>query len=702
MSDSQKSKLQINYIDVLSQPNMIFAVFLVAIVLMLIIPIPEFFLDFLMSVNLIIAFLIILTVIYAQKAIDFSIFPTVLLASTLFRLAVNVSSTRLILIKGAEFNGKMVRAFGSFVVGSADAGGLVVGFIIFAILTVVQFVIITRGATRVAEVAARFSLDSMPNKYMAIDMDMQNGVIDEAEAIKRRRELQEESTFYGNMDGASKFVQGDVIVGIIITLVNIIGGFITGMTIRGEAFETALMNYIPLAVGDGLVSQIPSLLISTAAGLIVTRSQSSDSIGNTIKKQMATQYYVFFIASGFLYVMAVLPGFPHIILFLLASGMAYLGYLLYNSTVKEKEKKKESTKEEKEYKGPENVTSLLKVDPLSLYIGYELIPLVDKSKGAELLDAIAGIRRTCALEMGIIVPPIRIQDNMRLKPNEYSFKLRGQEIGKGIVKVGYLMAIGENLEAIEGEYTKEPAFGMTAIWIKEDQREKAESLGYTVVDPPSIISTHIQELIKEHASEILGREEVNKIIDNVKADYPALVEDVTAEYKRAKIHKILQELLVEGVSIRDMSTILETLSDHTSATPSFDLVEYIRYALRRAICSKFIDEENKIYVLRFLPEIENEIYKNLSTGDDGAPVISLRPNYIFKLQASVKEMIKTMFEKGYPPVILCQPPVRRAIWEIVKHVNRNINVLSTREIIPNIEVVLFGQIAIEEQVGNKK
>ncbi|MBN2546211.1 MAG: flagellar biosynthesis protein FlhA [Spirochaetes bacterium] len=700
MSDSLKPRSQINYIEILSQPTMLFAVFLISVVLMLIIPVPAFFLDFLMALNFIVALMIILTVTYAKKAVDFSIFPTVLLTSTLFRLSVNVSSTRLILVKGADFEGKMIRAFGSFVVGSADMSGLVVGFIIFGILTIVQFIIITRGATRVAEVAARFSLDSMPNKYMAIDMDVQNGVIDENEAIRRRRELQEESTFYGNMDGASKFVQGDVIVGIIITLINVIGGFIVGMAVRGEGFDTALVTYIPLAVGDGLVSQIPSLLISTAAGLIVTRSQSDDAIGNVVKKQMSSQYYIFFIASGFLLVMSVLPGFPHIILFLLGIGLSYLGFLLYKSTLREKEKIREGAKEEKEFKGPENVSALLKVDPLSLYIGYELIPLVDKSKGAELLESITSIRRACALEMGIIVPPIRIQDNMRLLPNQYSFKIRGQEIGKGFVRVGFLMAMGEGLEPIEGEHTKEPAFGMPAIWIKESLREKAESIGYTVVDPPTIISTHIQEMLKEHASEILGREEVNKILENVKSDFPNLVEDILSDYKKAKIHKLLQELLNEGVSIRDMVTILETLTDHSSNTPVFDLLEYVRFALKRAVCSKFVDDKNQLNVLRFLPEIENEIYKNLSQQEDGSPVLTLRPNYVIKIQEAVKGKIKEMFEKGLAPVILCQPPVRRAIWEIIKHVNRNISVLSTREIISDIEVVLFGQIIPEEKMVN--
>ena len=693
-------KQPVNIMNIIRQPSMIFAVFLVTIVLMLIIPIPSFMLDFLMAANILAGLLVILTVAYLRSAVDFSIFPSVLLATTLFRLSVNVSSTRLILTQGVNFEGRMVRAFGQFVVGSSDTSGMVIGLIIFAILVIVQFIVITRGATRVAEVAARFSLDSMPNKYMAIDMDVQNGIIDEQTAIKRRLELQEESSFYGNMDGATKFVQGDVIVGIIITLINIIGGFSVGMLVRGEDFNIALANYIPLTIGDGLVSQIPSLLISTATGLIVTRSQAKDAIGSVMWSQIANQYRVFFIASAALAIMALLPGFPHIILALMAGGMAYAGYGLYRADKRETTEKEEKKEEKDTYKGPENVTSLLKVDPLSLYIGYELIPLVDKSKGAELLNSITSVRRSSALEMGIIVPPIRIQDNMRLQPNEYSFKIRGQEIGKGTVKVGCFLAMGEGTEVLEGEKTTEPAFGMPAVWIKEDLRERAESSGYTVVDPPTIISTHIQELIKEHAHEILGREEVTQIIDNIKKDYPNVVEDVTAEYKPAKIQKILQELLKENIPIKDMATIMETLADYSSQTPLFELVEYIRTALKRAICTRFLDDENKLHILRFDPAIENEIYKNLGSREDGSPIITIRPDYLNELQNVIKEKITNMFEEGYPPIILCQPPVRRAVWDICKHINRNIVVISTREIISNIEVVLFGQILLKEKVNN--
>jgi flagellar biosynthesis protein FlhA len=684
----------------LREPTMIFAAFLIIVVLMLIIPLPEFMLDVFMSISIFTGLFIIVTVAYARKAVDFSIFPSLLLVTTLFRLAVNVSSTRLILSKGVNFNGKMVRAFGQFVVGSADAAGLVIGIIIFAILVIVQFIVITRGATRVSEVAARFSLDSMPNKYMAIDMDVQNGVIDEVEAIKRREEVQEESNFYGNMDGASKFVQGDVIVGIIITLVNIIGGLTVGMLVRGESLTDALFNYVSLTIGDGLVSQIPSLLISTATGLIVTRSQANDSIGKSIWKQ-TRQYNVFLIAGVALVVLAFLPGFPHIILFVLGAGLAVAGWFLYRTDTRKAQISKQTQEQEevKEFKGPENVSSLLKIDPLSLYIGYELIPLVDKSKGAELLNSITKIRRNLAVELGVIVPPIRIQDNMNLLPNEYSFRIRGQEIGKHHIKTGYLMAMGEGSIELDGEKTSEPAYGLPAVWIREEQREQAESAGYTVVDPPTIISTHVQELLKSHAYEIVGREEVNKILDTIREDYPNLLDDILTvnNFSRSSIQKVLQQLLKEGVSIRDMVTILEAMSEHSAQTPVSELVEYVRQSMKRVICSRFMDDQKKMVVLRLDPVIENEIYKNQTFDAEGNIMLRLNPDYLSRLQVAIRDRVTEMFGQGYPPVILCQPQIRRGLWQVCYQVNRMISVVSVREIVADAELEMYAQIALVEE-----
>jgi len=683
----------------LKDPSMMFSSFLIVVVLMLIIPLPTILLDMLMVLSITISLLVILTVSYIKKAIEFSIFPTVLLVSTLFRLGVNVSSTRLILTQGSQFDGKMVRAFGSFVVGSSDASGLVVGVIIFIILTIVQVIVITRGATRISEVNARFTLDAMPNKFLAIEYDQNNGIIDENEAIRRRNEVQEESSFYGSMDGASKFVQGDVIVGIIITVVNIIGGFTIGMVMRNESLNLAVSNYILLTVGDGLVSQIPSLLISTATGLIVSRSQVKDSIGDSVWKQIKNQYNVFFISGVVLLFMALLPGFPKIVLILLGAGMIALGYLMKKNETRKIEADAKGSEKKEEAKGPENVMSLLKVDPLSLYIGYELIPLVDKTKGAELLNSVTNIRRTLAKDLGIIVPPIRIQDNMRLGGGQYEFQFRNQEIGKWNIKTGCLLAMGEGSQPIDGEKTTEPAFGVPAVWINQSAREKAESLGYTVVDAPTIISTHIQEMIKSNAHEILGREELKQIFDNVKADFPGLVEDVLKGdgFSMSNIHKLLQNLLKEGVPVRDMVTILETLTNSNPNTPVADMVEIVRSSLKRVVSQKFMDENKRMYILRFEPKIENEIYKNISRDNDGFPVMRLNPDLLHRIQKATRDKVTDMANQGHPMVIVTQPPVRRAVWEIVKHIDRQIAVLSTRELMPECEVNMFGQILVEEK-----
>lgn len=686
-----------------NDPTMVFAVLVVVMVLMLIIPIPAFLLDTLMVISVLSGIMVVLTVSYAKTATDFSVFPTLLLVTTILRLSINVSSTRLILTQGADFQGKMVRAFGEFVVGSSDSTGLVVGVIIFVILVIVQFMVITKGATRVSEVAARFSLDKMPNKFMAIDMEVQNGVITEAEAIKKRQMVDEESAFYGSMDGASKFVQGDVIVGILITIVNVIGGFSVGMLMRNEPFDVAVQNYVSLTIGDGLVGQIPSLLISFGTGLIVTRAQANDSVGNVLWKQITRQYRVFTISGITLLILAFLPGFPHIILAVLGGAMIFAGMSIKkeeNKITGETEKQKEKAEHE-EKKGPEDVSSLLKIDPLTLHIGYELIPLVNGIDNTGILNSISGIRRSLAMELGLIVPPIRIQDNIRLNPNEYVFKIKGQDIGKGVIKPGCMMAMGDSLEPIEGgERTVEPAFGLEAYWVREDQRVQAENMGYTVVDPPTIVSTHIQELLRSHSYEILDREAANELLENVKKDYPIIVSDILneAKYSKSQIQKILQALLTEGVSIRDLPTILETLSEYNPQTPLYDLVEIVRQSLKRVICNKYKTEDKELFILRVHPKIENEIYKNLSTERDGEPIIRLNPDVLNKIQIAVRDCVSEMYRSGYPPVIVTQPQIRRALWEICQYVNKNIAVLSSRELVSDLDIHMFMQVSLEEKV----
>ena len=493
MANKPKQKMELkDWASMFRDPTMIFGALIVVVVMMLIIPIPSFLLDFLMSVNLLFGILIVLTVSYTRKATDFSIFPTMLLVTTIMRVAVNVSSTRLILTEGANFDGKMVRAFGDFVVGGSNgAARLVVGVIIFVILVLFQFIVITKGATRVAEVAARFSLDKMPNLFMAIDVEVNNGAITEEQAIEKRRQLSEESQFYGNMDGASKFIQGDVILGIIITLVNVIGGLIIGIVIHGEQFSDALTNYISLTVGDGLVGQIPSLLISFSTGLLVTRSSGNESsIGDTLWQQISRYDRVYMIAGIVLLVMSVLPGFPHLILIVMGVLLVF-----FSNQLRSGEKRKQAniamaeqeSAAKKEISGAENYDSLLKVDELTLHIGYELIPLVNETDNS-IISSIRTMRKHFAVEIGIIMPDIHIQDNIELEPNQYSFKLRGQEIGSGSIRPGCMMAMGsDDLEPIDGEETREPVFGLAAYWIREDARLEAEELGYTVVDPTTIL-----------------------------------------------------------------------------------------------------------------------------------------------------------------------------------------------------------------------
>ena len=686
-----------------TDPTMIFGAILVVVVLMLTIPIPAFMLDFLMSINLLFGIIVVLTVAYTRKTTDLSIFPTLLLFTTILRVAVNVSSTRLILTKGEDFDGKMVRAFGEFVVGGKtnDASSLVVGVIIFAIIVLVQFLVITKGATRVTEVAARFSLDKMPNMFMAIDVEVQNGVITEVEAIQKRKQINEESQFYGNMDGASKFIQGDVTLGIIITLVNIVGGLIIGIAIRGESFDIALNNYISLTIGDGLVGQIPSLLISFATGLLVTRASSEEtSIGETFWEQLSRYDRVYMISGAALIVMGVLPGFPTMILLTMGAFLIYFGFMLKKRDVKTQHQQEVMEKEKSEStqkKGPEDVSSLLKVDTLSLHIGYELIPLVNGAGDISILSSIAAIRRKLATELGIIVPPIRIQDNISIGTNQYIFKIRGQDIGMGFVKTGYMMAMGDGLEEIDGEKTQEPAFGLEAYWIKEEQRVEAEGLGYTVVDPPTIISTHLQELLREHAYEILDREATDELLKTVGKEKPVILHDVLEEAKftKSQIQKILQILLIEGISIRDLPSILETLSDSSAQSPVYELVELIRQSLKRVICNKYKTEDNELHVLRVNPKVENEIYKNMSLEKDGEPVIRLNPDMLNKIQLAIRDQATLMYQNGFAPVIVTQPQIRKAVWEIAQSVNKNIAVLSSRELVSDIDIHLFGQIEVQ-------
>ncbi|OHD71547.1 MAG: flagellar biosynthesis protein FlhA [Spirochaetes bacterium RBG_16_49_21] len=672
----------------MQKTDILLGIGVISVVSMLVIPLPTFLLDFLLSISIMSGILILLIVMFIQRTFDFSVFPSLLLITTVFRLALNVSSTRLILLQGAAFDGKIIRAFGQFVVG----GNYVVGFIIFIILVAVQFIVITKGATRTAEVAARFTLDAMPGKQMSIDSDLSNGLITEDEARKRREEIRREADFYGAMDGASKFVQGDVRVSVVITFVNIIGGFIIGMVMRGESFDVALRTYTLLTIGEGLVAQIPSLLITTATGIIVTRSVSNENLGADMGNQLGSQPRALLITAATLGVAIFIPGFPKLALLFLSAGLGVLGYILIQSQSEEQQKavRKEKEAALKEHK-PEEVTQLVQVDPLEVEIGYNLIPLVDPEQGGTLLERITNIRRRSALDMGLIVPPIRIRDNMELEPEAYSILIKGVEVGRGALQVDKLMAMdsGEVEEKIEGEEFTEPVFGLKAIWIKTDVRDLAESRGYTVVDCPTIIATHLTEIIKRHADEILGRQEVQKLIDSVKADYPAVVNELIEDRKMTlgDIQKVLQSLLRERVSIRNIVTILETLSSYVSYSkdPSF-LTEYVRIALSRQITKDYMDQTNTLSVITVDPEIETIVRNSIHEDPIEGPVLAMDPTTHQTVTDSLLDAYRRSKNMGHTPVYLVSPQIRRVMFTLLEREVPAPVVLSYNEITSAVKV----------------
>jgi len=683
-----------------SASDIVVAVGVVVIIGMLIIPLPTILLDLFMSINLMVSLLMILIVLYTTKPLDFSVFPTLLLITTVFGLALNVSSTRLILSKGIDFDGKIVKAFASFVVGTEGTEGLVIGFIIFIILIAVQFIVITKGATRVAEVAARFTLDALPGKQMTIDNAYNSGSLTEEEATNRKNELQNEVDFYGAMDGASKFISGNVKVGLLITVINVIGGIIVGTTIHGEPIGTALATYVSLSVGDGLITQFPALLISTATGLIVTRAISDGTFGVEISKQFTQQSKVYWVGSVFLFLLGILPGFPWYILIPMSLLTAYLAYRLSGSERKQTVADTVDSEAETDQEAPVEVSPVVPLDPLSLELGYGLIPLVDKEHGAELLDRITRIRRESALELGLVVPRIRIIDNMRLEPSEYSIKITGVSIGKGVIRIAHFLAInpGSVSDEIQGEKTIDPAFGLPALWIGEDQRELAERRGYTVVDAPSIIATHITEIIKKHSFEMLGRQEVKKILDTLKTDYSAVVEEVSKALTLGEIQKVLQGLLIEQVSIRNMIPILETIADYgvVSKEISF-LIEKVRQTLGRQICLQYADENKVLKVLTITPELEKIIIDSrLDTA--GGPVAALDPANHRKWINAVTNAVHNAQTVGYLPIILCSEAGRALVKRSTVRDIPELIVLSVPEIASEIITEGVGEISLEQNI----
>lgn len=673
------------------QGDIIIAFGVVFVVMMLIIPLPTVILDLLMAVNLMLSLLIILLVLYNSDPLEFSIFPTVLLISTVFGLALNVSSTRLILGEGAEFNGRIIRAFATFVVGTEGSQGLVIGFIIFIILVAVQFMVITKGATRVSEVAARFALDGLPAKQMAIDAEYSAGAITEEETRSRKKHLDDTVQFYGSMDGATKFISGTVKVSIVITMVNIIGGLIVGTTIHGEPLQQALGTYVSLTIGDGLVSQVPILLVSVATGLIVTRSISEGSFGSDVQSQFSRQSRIYFVAAAFMALMGILPGFPWYLMFPLALLTGFLAYRLNRRGAAESEAVPESAPEE-----TQEISPVVPLDPISLELGFGLIPLVDKDQGAELLERVTRIRKESALDLGLVVPRIRIMDNMRLEPSEYTFKLRGTEVGRGTIRMGHLMAInpGGERESPEGEPTTDPAFGLPAKWITEASRERAERAGFTVVDGPSIIATHLTEILKKHAGEIIGRQEIRAMLDTLKTDYPAVVEEVTKAFSLGEIQKILQGLLDERVSIRNLVVILETLGDFSSISKNTSyLVEKTRQALRRQLSLQYADEKKVIHALTIAPAVEKVIIESRTesaAGDTAALDAVFHRRWI---NAAVNA-VQTAQSAGQWPLILCSEAARPLVRSSTIRDLPELVILSVPEIADGFNIETLGEIRL--------
>jgi len=662
---------------------------IVGILFVMILPVPPLALDLLLTFNVTTAIIILLVAVYVKKPLDFSTFPVLLLVTTLFRLALNVASTRLILLHGAEgpeAAGQVIKSFGNFVIG----GNYAVGFIVFAILVIINFVVITKGAGRIAEVAARFTLDAMPGKQMAIDADLNAGLIGDEEARRRRKEVALEADFYGAMDGASKFVRGDAVAGILITVINIVGGLIIGVLQQGLPVGEAARVYTLLTVGDGLVAQIPALVISTAAGIVVSNVNSEEGLSDSIGRQFLFSPRPLIIASAILFVFGLIPGLPHIAFLTLSIVTGAIGYIVYKTA--EDRKAQEAEKEKAAAKPAakkEAVDEVPLIDTLSLEVGYRLIPLVDSSEGGELLERVKAIRRQFAEEMGIMVPAVHIKDNLQLKPSEYVFLVKGVEVARGELLAGHSLAIdpGNAEPGLEGVQTVDPAFGLPSIWVSDAQIEKAQLMGYTVVNHSAIIATHVTEVIRNHANEILGRQEVQALIDRVAKTYPKVVEElVPSLLNLGGVQKVLQNLLKERISVRDLQTILEVLADYAPITKDTDLLtEYVRMGLSRQITKSHISNESTIQAISLSHEIEEAIVKSVHETPQGS-FLTIEPGLAQKILSRVKEGLEEAMSRGHQPVLIVSHQTRRFVRKLTERVFPAVAILSHNEISSNARV----------------
>ncbi|MEI3604613.1 flagellar biosynthesis protein FlhA [Pseudogracilibacillus sp. SE30717A] len=664
----------------------------ILIIIMLVIPLPGWLLSVLILCNISLALLVILVSMNTQEALQFSIFPSLLLLLTLFRLGLNVSTTRSILSK-AEAGG-VVDTFGSFVIGNNP----LVGFVVFIILVIIQYIVITKGAERVSEVSARFTLDAMPGKQMSIDADLNAGLISEQEARERREKVENEADFHGAMDGASKFVKGDAIAGIIIVLINILFGLIIGMVQMDMTFQEAINTFMRLTVGDGLVSQIPALLIATATGIVVTRVTTEGNLGTDVTGQLLQFPKLLFIAAGTIFLLGLTP-----INFLLTTTIALIlaisGYVLLQQAkdVPEIAEEEMDQEDSEGMKRSENVINLLNVDPIEFEFGYALIPLVDTSQGGDLLDRIVMIRRQLAIELGVVIPVVRIRDNIQLEPNEYCLKIKGNEVAKGELLLDHYMAMTPDLndDNIDGIDTKEPAFGLPAKWISEDKKDEAELFGYTVVDPPSVVSTHLTEEMKRNAHVLLGRQETKELIDHLKEEYPILVEEVTPDpLSIGDIQKVLGKLLKENISIRNLPVIFETLADYGKMTNDTDLLaEYVRQALSIQITKQFVGDSNSLKVITLSNEIENIITSGVQQTEHGN-YLALDPHNQEQIIKNVYQEVEKAMIQHENIVLLCSPTIRMYVKQLLDRSLSNITVLSYNELEPNVQVQSVGVVNV--------
>ncbi|MCX7632331.1 MAG: flagellar biosynthesis protein FlhA [Turneriella sp.] len=681
--------------------DIMLGVAVVAVVAMLVLPLPDFLLDLLLAVSIMISLVALLTAMFNREIADFSVFPTLLLVSTVYRLALNVSSTRLILAKGPAFDSKLIRAFGEFVVGN----NYVIGFIVFLILVLVQMIVITKGATRIAEVAARFTLDALPGRQMAIEADITAGRITEEEGRRRYENLRREVDFYGQMDGATKFVQGDVRVGLVITAINIVGGLIIGMAMRGESLTTALKTYTLLTIGDGLVAQIPSLLITTATGMVVTRAGARDKLTTELATQMFQNSRTLYITAAALFGASLVPGFPKLSLWALSLFLAFVAYNM-RQLKQEEAKKKEAIQEQQKVGSTERFLDELAVDPIRIEIGFNLVPLLDRKQGGTLLDRITNLRQKMAAELGMIVPPVRVNDNLDLDGNEYTVLIGGIEVARTKVYPEYLGALAgpavrEELQPASPELVMtDPAFGQRVILIDPEKKREAEEKGYIVIDASTMIITHLQEIFRTYAAQIMGREEVRLLLDKTRQKYPSVVEEVNKLFPNTgTIVSVLHNLLRENVSIRNFPAILETLADYGQRLQNPELLtDIVRQRLGRQIVAPYLDKNKTLFAAVLDPQIEYDIRSNTTIDDRDGRVVALDPHYRERLRAALLSAYGQMQKDGRFPVFVCGSDARAAIADILAREmpTRSFAVLAYEELPREIRFVEAARVALEE------